>query len=82
MTEYDDVNFSSEIDSTKKGAATAPGTESTAINIDGAGTIDESLLAMESDLPGTTTSSTYTYGGTGYANPDAVTQMASGLSMH
>jgi hypothetical protein len=45
--------------------------------------LDEAVLAIKAaagSITGTTTSQTYTYAGTGYADPDAVTQMANGLS--
>jgi uncharacterized protein RhaS with RHS repeats len=43
---------------------------------------DEVVLGIKpaGALPANATSTTYTYGGTGYANPDAVTQIANGLS--
>lgn len=67
-----------------KSASTTAGTETMTINISSARDVDETVVAIKSN--GATSSipvpvgSTYTYAGTGYANPHAVTSITSGVS--
>jgi RHS repeat-associated protein len=67
-----------------KAASSSPGTESMVRNFSPNDNNDD-LAVVAVKAPGgtafsTTTANVYTYAGTGYANPDAVTQIANGLS--
>jgi len=68
-----------------KAAAATPDTESMTRNFSPNDTGDDLAMVAIKAFVGapqnsTTTTSTYTYAGTGYANPDAPTQIANGLS--
>ena len=66
-----------------KAAASTAGTETMTINTSASQQMDEPVVAIKAAPPGqvnSTTTSTYTYGQTGYANPDAVTSIGNGLS--
>jgi RHS repeat-associated protein len=81
ITEFNDTAYNAFVDGSYKTGSTA-GSQSMTINIGSAKAIDESILAVK-PIPAVATSSSvnlYTYAGTGYANPDAVTQIANGLS--
>jgi RHS repeat-associated protein len=70
------------VNSTWKAAASTPGTESMTTSWNNTRDLDEAVLAVKSGSAsvGYTTSQTYTYAGTNYANPHAVTQIANGVS--
>jgi YD repeat-containing protein len=64
-----------------KAASASAGSETMTTNLDSSRNIDEAVIAIKpatSNLSGPT--NTYTYAGTDYANPHAVTQIANGLS--
>ena len=66
-----------------KAAATNAGSETMTTNLDSSRNIDLAVIAIKpaSTTPvGLASSTVYTYAGTGYADPDAVTQIANGLS--
>jgi RHS repeat-associated protein len=64
-----------------KAAASTASTESMTVNSNSTTFGDFGFIAAKGvSSGGTPTSNTYTYGGTGYANPDAPTQIANGVS--
>ena len=64
----------------KTAAAAGVATLSGTYNVNTTAAQLELLAVKFSNGAGTTTNSTYTYAGSGYANPDAVTQIANGFS--
>jgi RHS repeat-associated protein len=75
-------DMNSEFGGSWKPASTSPTSETMTTNWSTTNGTDQEIVAIKAATvaTATTTSNTYTYAGTGYANPDAVTQIANGLS--
>jgi RHS repeat-associated protein len=76
------ATLNSEFGGAWKAASTSPATETMTTNWSTTNGTDQEIVAIKAATSQVITgpSNTYTYAGTGYANPDAVTQIANGLS--
>jgi RHS repeat-associated protein len=82
ITNGTNTNWGSKEQPSWKAASSTSGLETMTTNLDSSRNIDLMVVAVKG-LPislGSTTSNTYAYSGTGYANPHALTQLSNGLS--